>query len=138
MKVRMNTTEKTETPSFSSIVKKAFGYILIVVGILVGLWVVFVISGLLNGGSDIWLIDLFANGMDRKVEMPSGSFELPVGLYVALGYLLVCCLLYACVNISRSFIQYGSHLIQSDFKNLVTKLTHEMKAVLKEKVTGDS
>jgi hypothetical protein len=128
----MNSFEQNNDPSPFSIVKKASGFTLIIIGISIGLWVVTVVYDLLGDSTQIELVNVFANGMDRTIKMPAGDVELPVGLYATTGYLVVCLLLSTCVSISKSFVQFGAHLIQSDFKRLVTKLTKELKAALEK------
>ena len=131
----MNSFEQNNDPTPGSIVNKVFGFALLLIGISIGIWVISVIYNLLVDPTQVGLINMFANEMDRIVTFPSGEVELPAGIYIAGGYLVVCILLSICAGVAKAFVKAGAHLVQSDFKDLVTKLTDEMKAVLK-KSTG--
>lgn len=133
----MDSFDQNRSPGACNIVQKASGFVLLIIGITIGCWVVFVIFNLIGNSDKLGIIEVFANELDRTIRTPSGDFQLPVGSYVAAGYLVVIFLLSICANIAKSFVQFAAHLIQSDLKALVTKLTKEFKIALKNERQSD-
>jgi hypothetical protein len=113
----------------TQIVRLIAGISLISLGIIIAIWLLFNLYTILHTPEEIALIAKIVPNepADALIRSEFGDIELPRSLFVGIAYIVTFFLYSLFASIANTLIRNGTELLQSDLKQLVDKLTTELK-----------
>ena len=123
--------DPTSAQANGQTVARAFGAILLIVGIVISAWVLISAIGLLRGTETLPLVQQMTTAADphsRTLVTPAGAFELPLGFFLGTAYGVVLLLFAVVAGIGKSFLRVGASLLQPDLEQLLIKLRQQVSS----------